>query len=78
MENAFDVKLTGSDTVVEGVARAIGYPGYSQAYEFNAIDESIHLIVGRNAHGHWERIAGTTPYFSSWVEELVEQVSVLK
>lgn len=78
MENAFDVKLTGSDTTVEGIAQAISYAGYSQAYEFKATDETIHLVIGRNANGEWERIAGTDPYFSGWIDELAEQVSVLK
>lgn len=74
MENLFDVKLTGSDTIVEGTASAINYPGYSQAWEFKATDETIHLIIGRNAHGQWERIGGSDPYFSGWADELAEQV----
>ncbi len=73
MEQQFDAVLTGSDTPVEGVATAIDLAGYSSAYEFNAIDETIHLVIGRNPHGKWERVAGTEPYFAGWVDELAEQ-----
>jgi len=75
MEQQFDAILTGSDSQIEGVASAINYPGYANAYEFNAIDETLHLVIAKEADGNWIRIAGSEPYFAGWVDELVEQIN---
>jgi len=75
MEQQFDVVLTGSDSPVEGIATMINYPGYNRAYEFNAIDGTIHLIIAQEPGGQWHRAAGSEPYFAGWVDELVEQIN---
>jgi hypothetical protein len=74
MEKQFEATLTGSDSPLDGIATQITYNGQPNAYEFNSIDESLHLIIVKNEHGHWERVAGTEPYFSGWVDELVQQI----
>lgn len=78
MKTPINVTLTGSDGPVEGLAKQIVYNGYKNAYEFLSTDETLHLIIAQEAGGQWHRIAGTDPYFSGWVDELVEQISVVK
>jgi hypothetical protein len=75
MEQQFDAILTGSDSPVEGVVNVINYSGCSQAYEFNSIDETLHLVIAKDADGHWIRLTGSEPYFAGWVDELVEQIN---
>jgi precorrin-6B methylase 1 len=77
MITPIDVTLTGSDSPVEGLANLITYDGHA-AYEFQSTDETLHLIIKKDANGQWHRVAGTDPYFSGWVDELAEQVSALK
>lgn len=75
MKAPIDVTLTGSDTPVEGIAKHIGYDGYSEAYEFKSTDNTLHLIIAKGNDGKWQRVAGTEPYFSGWINELLEQVA---
>ena len=75
MENQFDAILTGSDSPVEGIVTQINYNGYTQAWEFKSIDETLHLVIARDDRGRWTRIDGTEPYLSGWVGELAEQVA---
>jgi hypothetical protein len=70
MEQQFEAVLTGSDTPVNGIVTQKS----NGIYEFSALDESLQLTIARNDHGHWERIAGSEPYFSGWVDELAEQI----
>jgi hypothetical protein len=70
MEQQFEAVLTGSDTPVNGIVTQKS----NGIYEFSALDESLQLTIARNEHGHWERIAGSEPYFSGWVDELAEQI----
>jgi hypothetical protein len=74
MKTPIDVTLTGSDSPVEGMATPVSYAG-QDAYEFLSTDETLHLVIARDADGQWQRVAGTDPYFSGWVNELAEQVS---
>ena len=75
MEQQFDAVLTGSDSPVEGIVNVINYSGYPQAYEFNSIDDTLHLVIAKDTAGHWIRLAGSEPYFAGWVDELVEQIN---
>jgi len=75
MEQQFDAILTGSDSQIEGVVSAINQSGYAEAYEFKAIDETIHLIIAKETDGNWIRLAGSEPYFAGWVDELAEQIN---
>ena len=70
MEQQFEAVLTGSDTPVNGIVTQKS----NGIYEFSALDESLQLTIARNELGHWERIAGSEPYFSGWVDELAEQI----
>lgn len=75
MEQQFEATLTGTDSVIDGTAQAITYPGFTNAFEFKSIDDTLHLIITREADGQWIRLTGTEPYLSSWIDELAEQVT---
>ena len=74
MKQQFEAVLTGSDTPVDGIVNKINFDGYAAAYEFESIDNSLHLIIAKDENGNWQRVAGTEPYLSSWVNELVDQI----
>ncbi|MGN6640281.1 MAG: hypothetical protein ACTHJ8_15335 [Mucilaginibacter sp.] len=78
MNEEFEAVLTGSDSPIDGIVRIITYAQYGKAYEFQSIDGTLHLIIGKNQKGRWERLDGTEPYLSGWVDELAEQVSKTK
>jgi hypothetical protein len=78
MKEQFDVTLSGSDSPVEGIVTLVELPGYTQAYEFQSIDGTLHLIIARDEKGKWSRVSGTEPYFSGWVDELAEQIVISK
>ena len=75
MKDIIDATLTGSDSPVDGMVREIIFADHRKAYEFTSIDNSLQLVIARNEEGRWERIAGTEPYLSGWVDELAEQVT---
>jgi hypothetical protein len=66
----FNAALTGSDGEVSGVVKHMP----NGVYRFTSIDESLILVIAKDAEGQWQRIDGTEPYFASWVEELVGQI----
>lgn len=74
MEQQFEAILTGSDSQIEGVVNPIIHDGGTEAYEFKSLDDSLHLIIAKDADGQWERVGGSEPYFSGWVDELAEQI----
>jgi len=74
MEDQFEAFLTGSDNAVEGIVTPIVCAGYGTAYEFKSIDGTLHLVIAKDEDGHWVRVDGTEPYFSGWIDELLEQV----
>lgn len=65
----FDAVLTGTDTSVNGTVNTNG-----TTYTFKAIDDSLELTIARDSEGNWERISGSEPYLSGWVDELAEQI----
>lgn len=67
----FNATLTGSDGKVNGMVKHLP----NGVYRFTSIDESLLLVIAKDAGGEWQRIDGTEPYFSSWVDELVEQIA---
>jgi len=75
MKQQIDATLTGSDSTIDGVIKQTTYKGFADAYEFRSIDETLHLVIAKDDNGHWVRVDGTEPYFSGWVDELVEQIS---
>ena len=74
MKQQFAATLTGSDYPVDGTVNVINFDGYSNAYEFESIDNSLHLIIAKDEDGNWVRLAGTEPYLGSWIEELSKQI----
>jgi hypothetical protein len=70
MEQQFEAVLTGTDTPVTGIVTQTD----NGVYQFKAIDESMELTIARDSHGNWERITGSEPYLSGWVDELAEQI----
>lgn len=74
MKQQFAAILTGSDYPVDGTVNKIDFDGYSNAYEFESIDNSLHLIIAKDDDGNWVRLAGTEPYLSGWIDELAQQV----
>lgn len=74
MKQQFDAILTGTDSPIDGIVNKITSDDFVNAYEFKSIDNSLHLLIAKNEKGKWQRIAGTEPYLSSWVEELVQQI----
>jgi hypothetical protein len=78
MKEQFDAILTGSDSPIDGITTRIDLNGYAQAYEFKSIDGTLHLVIAMDDKGKWNRIDGTEPYFSGWVDELAEQIAISK
>jgi hypothetical protein len=74
MKQQFEAILTGSDSPVDGIVSQIDFDGFSNAYEFESIDNSLHLIIAKDDDGKWVRLAGTEPYLGSWVDELAQQI----
>lgn len=74
MEAQFTAQLTGSDGTVDGIVQHKTHGGYRNAYQFTSIDDTLHLVITKDADGFWKRIDGTEPYLSGWVDELVEQI----
>ncbi len=74
MKQQFEAILTGTDSPVIGTASKINFDGFENAYEFESIDNNLHLIIAKDDEGNWQRIAGTDPYLSSWIDELAQQI----
>ena len=73
MEQQFEATLTGTDSLIDGVAQQVNRAGYNEAYEFKSLDETLHLVIAKDTDGEWIRIEGTEPYLSSWIDELAAQ-----
>jgi hypothetical protein len=74
MKKQFEAILTGPDTSIDGIVNKIDYDGFNDAYDFKSIDGTLHMVIAKDNHGHWIRVAGTEPYLSGWVDELVQQI----
>jgi hypothetical protein len=74
MKQQFAAILSGSDSLVDGIVKKIDFDGFPDAYEFESIDNSLHLIIAKDDDGRWIRLAGTEPYLGSWIEELARQI----
>jgi len=74
MKQQFAATLTGSDFPVDGTVQKINFDGYPDAYEFESIDNNLHLIIAKDEDGNWMRLAGTEPFLTSWIDELAQQV----
>ena len=70
----FETTLTGSDDDIDGIVTTVADELYPEAYRFDSLDNSLHLIIARAIDGNWIRLAGTEPSFSGWVDELADKV----
>lgn len=75
MERQFEATLTGTEGPVSGTIKHITFALHRNAYRFDSIDDTLHLIIVPNDNGHWQRIEGTEPYLSGWVDEMAEQIA---
>ncbi|MDB5158181.1 MAG: hypothetical protein JWR50_2888 [Mucilaginibacter sp.] len=74
MEPQFSATLTGTDGPISGIIKHITYGSFKRAYQFDAIDDTLHLVIAPDENGNWQKIAGTEPYLFGWVDEMVEQI----
>ena len=74
MKQQFEATLSGPDTLVDGVVNKVNFDGFEDAYEFESIDNSYHLVIAKDENGNWIRLAGTDPYLSGWIGELAQQI----
>jgi hypothetical protein len=76
MREQFEATLTGTDGPVDGIVSPLSLKNYPQAYEFKSLDDTLHLVIAIDNKGKWQRIDGTEPYLSGWVDELAEQIAI--
>ncbi len=75
MKPSFNATLTGSDSAITGIAKQTSSFGSNDTWQFNSIDDSLHLVIAKDEDGNWQRITGTEPYLSGWTDELAEQIT---
>jgi len=75
MKPSFNATLTGSDSAITGIAQQTSSFGSNDTWQFNSIDDSLHLVIAKDEDGNWQRITGTEPYLSGWTDELAEQIT---
>ena len=73
-DTQFKATLCGTDSRIDGIVDRVDIKGYQSAYQFNSLDDTLHLTIGLDEKGQWHRIAGTEPYLIGWTDELVEQI----
>ena len=78
--DAFETTLTGSDALIDGIVTPVGNQDTEnpEAFQFISLDDSLHLTIARDEHGHWMRTDGTDPYFPGWVDELADKIAAAK
>lgn len=74
MNEEFEAILTGSDGPIDGIVTLVNQD-VGEGFIFRSIDGTLEIMIARNERGHWERVAGSEPYFSGWVDELAEQIA---
>lgn len=77
MEQQFKASLTGTEGPVVGTIKPTHFGGYDKAYQFDSIDDSLHLVIALDQEGNWQKVAGTEPYLFGWVDEMTEQIPKL-
>ncbi|WP_214070290.1 hypothetical protein [Mucilaginibacter sp. dw_454] len=77
MEQQFKATLTGTDGPVNGTITHITFEGHKRAYRFDAVDDTLHLVIAPDENGNWQKVAGTEPYLFGWVDEMAEQITKL-
>ena len=72
MNRQFETKLSSPQGLIDGVVTRKNEDG--TAWEFKSIDGDMHLVIARDEEGEWQRVGGTEPYLSSWIDELAAKV----
>jgi hypothetical protein len=72
MAEQFETRLMSAEELIDGIMTRKSPDG--GVWEFKSIDGTVELVIGRDEHGKWERIGGTEPYLSSWVDELARHI----
>ncbi|MDF2435099.1 MAG: hypothetical protein JWP44_4730 [Mucilaginibacter sp.] len=75
MKQPFSATLTGSDSPITGIVKQTSSFGSKDTWQFNSIDDSLHLVIAKDENGRWQRITGTEPYLSGWTDELAQQIN---
>lgn len=78
MKQQFEAALTGTDGPVDGIVSPLILKNHERAYEFKSLDGTLRLVIARDDNGQWQRIDGSEPYLSGWVDEMAELVTVAK
>jgi len=73
MRKQFEINLTGPDGKIDGIAQQLSDD--RSVWEFKSIAGDLQLVIAKDETGNWERISGTEPYLSSWIDELADQVA---
>jgi hypothetical protein len=73
MKQQIETILHSPEGSIDGLLTSKSPDG--DAWEFMSIDGTIHIVIAKDEEGRWERIGGTEPYLSSWVEELSEHIA---
>jgi hypothetical protein len=76
MEPQFKATLTGTEGPVEGIIKHVTHGSSKKAYQFDSLDDSLHLVIAPDENGNWQKIAGTEPYLFGWIDEMAEQISL--
>lgn len=77
MEHQFKASLSGTEGPVIGIIKPTRLDGYGEAYRFDSLDNSLHLVIALGHEGKWHKVDGTEPYLFGWVTEMVEQIPKL-
>jgi len=73
MKTEFEATLTGTDEQIDGIARPVNED--ASTWEFTSIAGDLNLVIAKDDEGNWQRVAGTEPYLSSWIDEFGEQIT---
>ena len=74
MKQPFNAILTGTDSPIDGIAKQTSAFGSANTWQFDAIDDSLHLVIAQDVDGNWQRITSSEPYLSGWTNEFAEQI----
>jgi len=78
MEAQFEATLTGTEGPVNGIIKHVTHGSIKNAYRFDAIDDTLHLVIALDEDGNWQKVAGTEPYLFGWIDEMAEQITKLR
>jgi hypothetical protein len=72
MKKQFEASLTGAEGPIDGIVDQANND--ASAWEFKSIDGNFLLVIAKDDDGNWQRVDGTEPYLSSWIDELAVKI----